>query len=77
MEKPAQLPVAGRIMGSVDRVVILAEKLSTLPLRQSPENYGRIVGILRLNRLSGHAIQVTLRPGSRRGAQPSQQNDTW
>lgn len=73
MQKPTQLPVAGRIMCSVHRIVVLAEKLSTLPLRQSPENYSRIIGILGLKRLSGHGTQVTLRPDPRRSAQPSQQ----
>ena len=62
MEKLLQLPVAGRVMRRIDRLVILAEKLGMLTLRQVAENYLRVVRIFNLDRLGGHASKLQLGP---------------
>lgn len=62
MQEPLQMPIARRVMHGVYGLVVLAEKLGAFLLRQVSENYLRVVWIVNLHRLCGHANQVT--PGS-------------
>ena len=55
MQEPLEPPVAGRIVRGVHGLVVLAEELGTLLLRQIPENHLRVIRIFVLDRLSGHA----------------------
>jgi hypothetical protein len=71
MQEPLQLPVTGRIMRGVHGIVVLAEELGTFPLGQVAENNRRVIRVVNLDKLGGHAIQVTPGPdagGSRRTA---------
>jgi hypothetical protein len=65
MQELSQPPIADRIMRCVHGLVVLAEELAAFLLRQVPENDLRIIRILELNRLSGHASN--LHPGSDAG----------
>jgi len=60
VQDPLQLPVAGRIMGCIDGLVVLTEELTTLPFRQALEDDLRVIRVLRLDRLGGH--EPRLRP---------------
>jgi hypothetical protein len=62
MQKPLQLLVTGRVMRRIHRLVILAEELGVLTLRQVAENHLRVVRILNLDRLGGHASKLHLGP---------------
>ena len=50
-------------MRSVHGIVVLPEELSAFLLGQVPENNLRVVRILDLDRLDGHAIKPTPGPG--------------
>ena len=63
MQEPLQLPVAGRVMRGVYGFVVLAEKLGLFLLGEVTKNHFRVVRILNLSRLGGHATQVTPGPG--------------
>jgi hypothetical protein len=69
VQKPPQPPVTGRIMRRLHRLLVLAEELTALPLRQVPENDLRVIRILDLNRLSGHTANLQRGPD----ADPRQQ----
>lgn len=62
MEKPLQLPVTSWVMRRIDRLMILAEKFGMLTLRQVAEDYLRVIRIISLDRLSGHAPKLHLGP---------------
>ena len=72
MQEPLQLPVAGRVMRGVYGFVVLAEKLGLFLLGEVTKNHFRVVRILNLSRLGGHATQSYTRTrtlaGSRRPA---------
>ena len=57
------MPVAGRIMRGVYGVVVLAQELGAFLLGQVPENNLRVIRVVNLDRLGGHAIQITPGPG--------------
>src|ERR1022692_4172091 len=63
MQEPLHLPVTSRLICGVHGLVILPEELGAFPLRQVPENNPRVIPILNLDRLGGHAIEVTPGPG--------------
>jgi len=58
MQQLLQPPVAGWITRRVHGVLVLAEELAPFLLRQVPENDLRIIRILCLNLLSGHASNL-------------------
>jgi len=59
MQELLQSPVAGRIVGGVHGLVILAEELGAFTLWQVPENYFRVIRVLNLSGLSGHTVNPT------------------
>lgn len=63
VQQPLQLAVTGRIMRGVHGGVVLAEELGAFLPGQVPENDRRVIRVLNLGRLCGHAIQATPRPG--------------
>ena len=63
MQEALQPPLADRIMRGVYSLVVLAEELGAFLLRQVPWNNLRVIRILNLDWLGGHAIQRTTGPG--------------
>jgi hypothetical protein len=61
------LAVTGRIMRGIHGGVVLAQELGAFLLGQVPENDRRVIRVLNLSRLGGHAIQATSGPGQSSG----------
>jgi hypothetical protein len=61
MKKMLQPSVPSRIARHLYGLVVLAQELAALPLRQVSQDELRVVGVLYLSRLGGHVLN--LHPG--------------
>src|ERR1017187_9792477 len=63
VQEPLQLPAGDRITLGVYGLVVLAEELGAFPLGQVAENNRRIIRVVNLGRLGGHATKLLPGPG--------------